>query len=130
MPPDPVFFLDRSIGKRIVASALVEAGANVELHDDHFLPDAPDIEWITEVSRRGWVILTRDKRIRYRPLELAAVQASGARLFVITPKELTGAEMGALVVRHLRRLVHLGKSRPGPFVARVSRAGVTLVRLK
>jgi len=31
-------------------------------------------EWLTEVGRRRWYVITRDERIRYRYLEAAAFQ--------------------------------------------------------
>jgi hypothetical protein len=53
---------------------------HVEVHDDHFAPDAPDAVWLRVVGERGWVVLTKDERIRRRPLErealLTAVRAS------------------------------------------------------
>ncbi len=66
-----VFFLDRNLGKYTIAEALRQAGANVEIHDDHFQSDAKDEEWLGEVGRRGWIILTNDKKIRYRSNERA-----------------------------------------------------------
>jgi hypothetical protein len=41
-PRDLVFFIDRSLGKEVIASKLSEAGYSVEIHDNHFKPDAPD----------------------------------------------------------------------------------------
>jgi len=65
-PPEVVtFFLDRTLGKKIVASALRRAGVKVETHDDHFPPDAKDPEWLKEVGAKGWVVLTNDRHIRY-----------------------------------------------------------------
>ncbi|MBW4455646.1 MAG: hypothetical protein KME55_24705 [Nostoc indistinguendum CM1-VF10] len=49
----PIFFIDRALGKKYVADALRSVGANVEVHADHFSPDALDIEWLPEVSCRG-----------------------------------------------------------------------------
>ena len=68
-PPEPsVFFIDRSLGKKIVAQALRDIGETVEIHDDHFAPDAKDEDWLVEVGKRGWIVLTKDDRIRYEPL--------------------------------------------------------------
>ena len=64
-----IFFLDRSLGKHIVANALRQAGAVVKLHDDHFPQDARDEEWLREVGRREWIVLTKDSRIRHRAHE-------------------------------------------------------------
>lgn len=39
-PPELIFFLDRPLGKHKVAKALRAAGVRVEIHDDHFPPNA------------------------------------------------------------------------------------------
>jgi uncharacterized protein with PIN domain len=73
----PEFFLDRSLGKK-TASGLREAGYVVHLVADHYPNDAdevPDEDWIAEGCSRGWILLTKDKRIRYRAAELEALQA-------------------------------------------------------
>jgi hypothetical protein len=36
-----------------MADALKQAGAAVEIHDDHFRQDAPNVEWLREVGPRG-----------------------------------------------------------------------------
>src|SRR3990170_635119 len=38
-----VFFIDRSLGKRVVAQSLRDAGAHVEVHDDYFPQDPPTL---------------------------------------------------------------------------------------
>jgi hypothetical protein len=68
----PEFFFDRSLGK-ITASRLRDAGHTVHLIADFYGDDAKDVadeEWIAEGCRRGWVLLTKDQRIRYRAWEL------------------------------------------------------------
>jgi hypothetical protein len=57
---------------------LREAGLAVHLVADVYPDDAdniPDEEWIAEGCRRGWVMLTKDQRIRYRKEELGALEA-------------------------------------------------------
>jgi len=71
----PEFFFDRSLGK-ITAHRLRGAGHTVHLIADYYGDDArdvPDEEWIAEGCRRGWILLTKDQRIRYRAEELAAL---------------------------------------------------------
>lgn len=58
-----VFFVDRSLGKKFVPSALRARGAQVEIHDAHFAPDAEDPEWLMAVGIRGWVVLSKDEAI-------------------------------------------------------------------
>jgi len=101
----------------------------VELHDDHFAIDAADEDWIVDVSFRGWAIITKDRRIRYRPLELAAVREAKARLFVLTAGNATGSEMADILVGHLPRMQRIVNGQEPPFVARVSRASVSVKRL-
>jgi hypothetical protein len=125
-----VFFLDRSIGKHIVALALRDRGARVELHDDHFERSTEDPKWIAEVSRRGWAIITKDRRIRHRPLERAAVVAARARMFALTGGNLTGAEMALILGLHLTRMQGLAMGQEPPFIAKVTRTRITVERLR
>jgi uncharacterized protein with PIN domain len=99
-PPELlVFFLDRSLGRKIVAQALRAAGATVEVHDDHYAPDAKDEDWLVEVGRRGWIVLTKDDRIRYRATERMALMSAKVRTFVLTSSQLQGSEMAAAFVK-------------------------------
>jgi hypothetical protein len=77
-----VFFTDRDLGTRFPA-ILRSAGLSVERHRDHFPPDARDEDWLAAVGARGWVALTHDRRIRYKPNELAAVVRHRVALLVI-----------------------------------------------
>jgi hypothetical protein len=115
-PPEPlVVFVDRSLGNKIVAAALRLAGAAVEIHDDHFPTTAPDEDWLHEVGRRRWVVLTKDRGIRYRAPALVAIRASATRMFVLTAGDLQGAEMAAIVVTALPRIARVVGHEPAPF---------------
>jgi hypothetical protein len=76
------FFTDRDLGRAFPAS-LREAGIPVEEHADHFTPEVPDTEWLQMVGRRGWFVLTHDRRIRYRPNERDAVLKHEVGLFIL-----------------------------------------------
>ena len=117
------FFVDRSLGAHDVPHALRTAGALVEIHDDHFAPDTPDTVWLAEVGARGWVVLTKDSRIRRHPLELQALLAANVAAFMLTATDLTGADMGSLLVTALSRLSTIVRSRARPFIATISRQG-------
>jgi uncharacterized protein with PIN domain len=86
----PTFFIDRALGRKAVAEALRQAGAKVEVHDDHFSDRALDVEWLPIVAQRGWLILTKDDAIGRRLLERIAVASSGARVFILASGHLTG----------------------------------------
>lgn len=83
-PEPPVFFLDRSLGKIRIATALRQAGAIVHIHDDYFPPNAKDEDWLTQVGLNGWIVLTKDHRIRYRNIERTALMRAGVGAFILT----------------------------------------------
>lgn len=110
-PEPPVFFLDRSLGKIRIAAALRQAGAIVHIHDDYFPPNAKDEDWLSRVGRNGWMVLTKDHRIRYRNIERKALMNAGVAGFILTAGDLQGEEMAQIFVKAL------------PFIARVARDG-------
>lgn len=99
----PEFFFDRSLGRR-TAAALREHGWVVHLVADHYPDDADgveDTEWIAEGCSRGWALLTKDKRIRYRRHELGALHG---RLFALSRGDLTVSEAATRIVAAAPRI--------------------------
>lgn len=124
-PPDSqfVFFLSRCLGSDDVRSALIAAGVTVEIHNDHFSPNETDDVWLTEVGRRGWVVITRDERIRYRMVEKQAIARAKVRTFFLVPRGLSGPENGAVLVKALARMTRFCIGNQPPFIAKVFRNG-------
>lgn len=118
------FFLDHQIGRYVVADALRAAGARVEVHLDHFPGDKPDAEWIPEVGRRVWVLITKDQNIRRNPLERHAYEIAKLRGFVVTGKDLSGKELAELLVRCLTGMTRRAAGRTGPLLFAISAGGV------
>jgi PIN like domain len=46
--------------------------------------ETPDTVWIPEVTRCGWLIVTRDSRIQERTAEIDAVRTNGARMIALS----------------------------------------------
>ncbi|HWY53983.1 MAG TPA: hypothetical protein VNZ03_05940 [Terriglobales bacterium] len=123
-PPDPfIVFLDRSLGKQVIATTLRIAGFQVEVHDDHFSPDAKDELWLTEVGRKGWIVLTKDKKIKYRMVELAAVVAANAKVFTLTAGSVQGSEMATIFVKAISKIKAYVEANTPPYIVRISKAG-------
>ena len=121
---EPVtFFVDESLDSLSVVNALREAGAIVQRLTEHFPKGTPDDVWLTEAGRRGWVVLTRDKRIRYRQLERLALQAAKVRAFVFTGGNVTGSDTAAILVGALRHLERIARADAGPFIYHLGRSG-------
>ena len=120
---EPILFLDRNLGKHIIAGRLRSAGMKVEVHDNHLPPDAPDEDWIAFVGRMGWVALTKDKNIRYRIAELESIRRNAARIIVIRVKNATGSDIAELLVKGRRRIARFAAKTAAPFVAAIDGSG-------
>ncbi len=122
-PDTSVFFLDRSLGKKRVATALRQAGVTLHIHDDHFSPDAKDEDWLTEAGQRGWIVLTKDHRIRYRHVERLALMRAGVAAFILTSGDLQGEEMAQIFVKALPRINRFLQKYTKPFIAKIAKDG-------
>ena len=115
MADRPTFFVDRSLGKG-VGRRLREAGASVELHDDHFAETTSDSVWIPDVTERGWVILTKDKNIRRPRGEREDVLLAKARIFTLTSGNMNGENMAKIFIDRLAEIERDANSETPPFV--------------
>lgn len=116
----PVFFTDRDLGIAF-PEILRSAGLSVERHRDHFAPDCPDETWLAAVGRHGWVVLTHDGRIRYKPNELAAVIRHRVRLLVIVGKAPFPELARSFVATYGKVEAFFGRN-PPPVIGKVYRA--------
>ena len=115
-----VFFTDRDLGLQF-PGILRDAGLSAERHVDHFPPDCEDDVWLSEVATRGWVALTHDARIRYKPNELAAIVQHKATLLVIIG-QAPYPELARNFVRTLPAvLTFLDEHRERPLIGKVYR---------
>jgi hypothetical protein len=111
----PEFFLDRSLGKT-PAQLLREAGFVVHLIAEHYPSDAtkiPDETWIAEGCARPWVLLTKDKRIRYRAEELSALQQG--HLFCLAGGNMDVAAMSQALLDGMPRIARAVATQPTGF---------------
>jgi hypothetical protein len=114
-----VYFTDRNLGKQF-AEILRAGGLTVERHSDHFADDTADEVWLEEIGKRGWIALTHDSRIRYKPNELDAVMRHGVALLVIIGAAPFPDLARAFVATMPRIESFLRRHKP-PFIAKVYR---------
>jgi hypothetical protein len=107
----------------VIAERLRQRGLQVEIHDAHFPQNAQDEDWIEKVGKSGWIVLTKDDRIRYRPAALAAYRRHKVRVFIFGSGEMKAQEMGEAFVKALPRIHRICRSQTPPFFARISRSG-------
>jgi hypothetical protein len=114
-----VFFTDRDLGLQFPA-ILRAAGIDVERHTDHFAPDCPDDEWLGEVANRGWIGLTHDRRIRYKPNEIAAIVRHNASLLVVIG-DAPYHDLARSFVKTMPRVLAFVATHRPPFIGKVYR---------
>jgi hypothetical protein len=123
-----VFFVDRSLGGRVVAQALREAGEEVRVHDDHFAQDTDDEVWLADVGERGWVVLTKDVLIRRDSLQRRVLLAANVAAFMFARGDVSGGVMAAAFAMALPRMKRALRRFDLPLIASVTVGGdVTLV---
>ncbi|XXX75943.1 hypothetical protein WMF30_50665 [Sorangium sp. So ce134] len=93
-----IYFVDRSLGRGLVVEALRAAKLDVHAHDDHFAQNTPDAEWLVEVGRRGWVVLTKDKNIRVNALERIALTRANVACIMLGRGDLTAPAMAQIFI--------------------------------
>lgn len=105
----PHFFVDRSLGRIRVLGQLRAAGWELTTRAEHYgFPadeDIADIEWLTLAGTRGWAVLMKDDRIRRRPAELAALNASGVHAFCIANANLDTDQQVEILLHHQKRIL-------------------------
>lgn len=121
--PEPVLFLDECLGSTDVPAALRALGCDVQLLRESFPADTPDPEWLREAGLRGWVVLTKDDRIRRPHVELEALLRAGVAAFVLTGGNLTGAATARAFVLAHARIRKLVRDYVRPFIAAVDASG-------
>jgi hypothetical protein len=114
----PTFFTDRDLGRQF-PEVLRKHGVSVECHADHLDQACSDVEWLTLVGSKGWYAITHDRRIRYKPNELAAVLQCGIGLFVVVGKA-RHLDLAENFVRTLPRVHRFIQNHERPFIAHVT----------
>ena len=109
------FFCDRSLGRK-VPYALRLLGIDVAAHDDYFGQMTPDDRWLADVGRRGWIVLTKDNRMRFRATEREALIMYRIGCFAIRQGSATTEQMVAILTAAWANIEAISASAPRPFL--------------
>lgn len=125
--PSPVFFLDRGLGRHLVADAIRRRGyaalPMAEVYPDGTDERVSDDDWIRRADQEGWVALTKDYSIIRDHVDTLA--ATTLRVFSLNNANLTGPHMAERFDRHLNRILQRA-SKPGPYLYVVGAKGLEL----
>lgn len=125
----PEFFVDRSLGRIQVPVALRAVGWVLRTHFEAFGARderVPDAEWLEMCGREDLPILSKDRRLRYRPQEIAAIRRHNVRAFVLTQGSLRAAEQVARLEANRAAIESACEAR-GPFVYAVHKDRIVRV---
>jgi hypothetical protein len=62
------------------------------------------------------IVLTKDERIRYRPLELKALTSAQLRVFIVICGNVRGVETAAILLRAMPGILKAINSQKGPYI--------------
>lgn len=79
--------------------------------------------WLQRAGEEKWIVITKDKRIRYRTIEKRALESAGVGAFVLTAKNLTGDEMAAVLLKALPAMLKFNRKHGRPWIAIVTAQG-------
>lgn len=117
------FFIDWSLGQKAVPQALESLGADIRKHLDYFPPDTSDVEWLTKISELNWIVLTKDKKISTRPLEIKAIASAEVKVFILVSGNLTRSQMADVFAKSLPKIRNITLGNKAPFIAKVYKNG-------
>jgi hypothetical protein len=92
-------------------------------------PATPDPEWIPAVTRRRWLIVTRDRQIRHHRAEIGAARTYGARLVALSGEEAQGTFAQLEIVMCQWRAIEKLLDLDGPFIYTATRTRLDQVDL-
>lgn len=110
--------------------ALETAGVGVRRPGRDVPFGAADEDWLMLAGRQGWIALLRDKRVRHREVERAAIQEARLAAFVFTGGQVTAAKVTEILIKRLDKMIKIAVSEPRPFMYTITAGGnMSLTRL-
>ena len=116
------FFFDNNLSIKLV-KGLREFGEDVQHLKDHFPEETEDSEWLEYVGKNQFTLITRDKRIRWNPAELAALKKFKVGAFFLSSKSLDRCKIIQQLVRHWPRMKEYARKTEHPFAFRIPTSG-------
>ncbi len=118
-----MIFVDGSM-PRSVADELKAVGKDAKAKVELFKDGTKDPEWLQRVGEKGWLAITRDEYIRFRPGEKQAIIDHRVGCFIFTYKNsLKKAEIVELVLKHIEKMEQAFATTPRPFIYTVATDG-------
>jgi len=114
--PAPTFYVDESIFSHALVRELTAAGIIFDRVGVTVPFGAADDVWLSHCGKQSFIALTRDQRIRYRPLEKQALIDHGMACFTFTQGQATATQCAARIVELAPKMVAITASQPRPLL--------------
>ena len=95
----------------------------MEVLDDYFEPNTNDEEWLKFVGKKGWILFTKDKKIRYRAAVVEIIKKGKIRMFILSRGNLSCHEMSQIIINALPAIKKFIFKHPPPFIVSITRSG-------
>jgi hypothetical protein len=122
-PHQFTYLLDESISGKTLIAAMRGAGFDVKVLREEFGSGTPDPVWLPAAVERGWILIGKDDRWRYRSEEKAILIRAKARAFIFASKTAKRDEIAEAIMMALPAMARLIASQPAPFIARILLSG-------
>ena len=121
-------YLDESFNCQEVKSELTEAHIKFKTYSENFSCGAGDDKILELAGKRGWALLTCDRKNRFRELERRAVLRYRVRQFVFSGN-LGGLAVARLLVKIYPQMRDFARKNERPFVAVITVNGNIALRM-
>lgn len=92
-------------------------------------PHVDDVDWLPVTARNGWLVITRDSKIREHRAEIEAVRNHGARLIALAGSEAVNTWAQLEIVMCRWRSIEELVSAPAPFIYTATRTALGKIEL-
>jgi PIN like domain len=122
----PSFLTDRCLGlAENIRMRGYEARTLRDIYGEQRASAIPDHEWIADGAKAGYVLLTKDYKIRRLLMIAEALSGSDARIFCLTNAHLSGKEISDRFLFNLNRIIQRSRKK-GPYIYAVMTKTVEL----
>jgi len=116
------FFIDNNLGPQL-AEGMKGFGEDVTHLIDQFPPETEDAVWLPVIGKNSQFLVTRDLKIRKRPLEIGALRSNNVGAFFLGGKNRSRCELIQQLVRNWPRIKELARKTKRPFAFRIPPSG-------
>lgn len=108
------FFFDNNLSQNLVRG-MECFGEDVMHLKDKFAQDTPDVEWLEYIGRNGYVLITRDQRVRWNPAEKGAIRKHRVGVFFLGGREQSSWQIIQQVIRNWHRIKEYAEKERPPY---------------